>query len=142
MIRLSRRLLKRRLVSRNDIEMDLFPSPSLSRFYWMFWSDHSFSRGDGPCGTRNGETRTQDSPSHWLVHSVHYYFSSFDNVIDVVYSGGATTSKTHTAVKISPRYSAPVIHCLDASRSAVVVSLSLIIFILILFYQFPYSVLP
>ncbi|GMR36761.1 hypothetical protein PMAYCL1PPCAC_06956, partial [Pristionchus mayeri] len=36
--------------------------------------------------------------------------------------GGATTSKTHTAVKISPRYSAPVIHCLDASRSAVVCS--------------------
>lgn len=35
--------------------------------------------------------------------------------------GGATTSKTHTAVKISPRYTAPVIHCLDASKSVVVV---------------------
>ncbi|XP_051523828.1 methionine synthase isoform X2 [Myxocyprinus asiaticus] len=34
--------------------------------------------------------------------------------------GGATTSKTHTAVKIAPRYSAPVIHVLDASRSVVV----------------------
>ncbi|KAJ1956743.1 hypothetical protein IWQ62_005239, partial [Dispira parvispora] len=36
--------------------------------------------------------------------------------------GGATTSKTHTAVKISPRYSFPAIHCLDASRSVVVAS--------------------
>ncbi|KAJ1916021.1 hypothetical protein H4219_004010 [Mycoemilia scoparia] len=36
--------------------------------------------------------------------------------------GGATTSKTHTAVKISPRYTEPVIHVLDASRSVVVVS--------------------
>lgn len=30
--------------------------------------------------------------------------------------GGATTSKTHTAVKIAPGYSGPVIHVLDASR--------------------------
>lgn len=36
--------------------------------------------------------------------------------------GGATTSKMHTAVKISPRYSNPVVHVLDASRSVVVVS--------------------
>lgn len=36
--------------------------------------------------------------------------------------GGATTSKTHTAVKIAPQYSAPVIHVLDASRSVPVVS--------------------
>ncbi|XP_051273084.1 methionine synthase isoform X1 [Dicentrarchus labrax] len=36
--------------------------------------------------------------------------------------GGATTSKTHTAVKIAPRYSSPVIHVLDASRSVVVCS--------------------
>ncbi|XP_062858822.1 methionine synthase [Trichomycterus rosablanca] len=36
--------------------------------------------------------------------------------------GGATTSKTHTAVKIAPRYKAPVIHVLDASRSVVVCS--------------------
>lgn len=35
--------------------------------------------------------------------------------------GGATTSKTHTAVKICPWYSGPVIHCLDASKSVVVV---------------------
>ncbi|XP_077359227.1 methionine synthase isoform X1 [Festucalex cinctus] len=36
--------------------------------------------------------------------------------------GGATTSKTHTAVKIAPRYTSPVIHVLDASRSVVVCS--------------------
>jgi 5-methyltetrahydrofolate--homocysteine methyltransferase len=36
--------------------------------------------------------------------------------------GGATTSKIHTAVKIAPKYSAPVIHVLDASRSVPVVS--------------------
>ncbi|MCB0820720.1 MAG: methionine synthase, partial [Bacteroidetes bacterium] len=31
--------------------------------------------------------------------------------------GGATTSRTHTAVKIAPVYSGPVVHVLDASRS-------------------------
>jgi 5-methyltetrahydrofolate--homocysteine methyltransferase len=37
--------------------------------------------------------------------------------------GGATTSKTHTAVKIEPAYSGgPVVHVLDASRSVAVVS--------------------
>ncbi|RIA89943.1 methionine synthase [Glomus cerebriforme] len=36
--------------------------------------------------------------------------------------GGATTSKAHTAVKISPQYSKPTIHVLDASKSVVVVS--------------------
>lgn len=36
--------------------------------------------------------------------------------------GGATTSKTHTAVKVEPKYSGPVIHVLDASRSVSVVS--------------------
>jgi 5-methyltetrahydrofolate--homocysteine methyltransferase len=37
--------------------------------------------------------------------------------------GGATTSKTHTAVKIAPGYSAqPVVHVLDASRCVGVVS--------------------
>lgn len=34
--------------------------------------------------------------------------------------GGATTSRTHTAVKIAPRYSNPTIHVLDASKSVVV----------------------
>ncbi len=36
--------------------------------------------------------------------------------------GGATTSKVHTAVKITPNYSAPVIHVKDASKSVGVVS--------------------
>ena len=31
--------------------------------------------------------------------------------------GGATTSRTHTAVKIEPRYTQPVIHVKDASRA-------------------------
>ncbi|HEX4886844.1 MAG TPA: methionine synthase [Luteibaculaceae bacterium] len=31
--------------------------------------------------------------------------------------GGATTSRVHTAVKIEPHYSQPVVHVLDASRS-------------------------
>ncbi len=31
--------------------------------------------------------------------------------------GGATTSRTHTAVKIDPHYEGPVVHVLDASRS-------------------------
>uniref|UniRef100_A0A7S3R8G4 Methionine synthase n=1 Tax=Dunaliella tertiolecta TaxID=3047 RepID=A0A7S3R8G4_DUNTE len=30
--------------------------------------------------------------------------------------GGATTSKMHTAVKVAPQYSGPVVHVLDASR--------------------------
>lgn len=36
--------------------------------------------------------------------------------------GGATTSRTHTAVKICPQYEQPCVHVLDASRSVVVVS--------------------
>jgi len=36
--------------------------------------------------------------------------------------GGATTSKIHTAVKIEPSYSMPVIHVKDASKSVQVVS--------------------
>ncbi|MEM1326928.1 MAG: methionine synthase [Bacteroidota bacterium] len=36
--------------------------------------------------------------------------------------GGATTSKTHTAVKIEPHYNAPIVHVLDASRSVAVAS--------------------
>jgi len=39
--------------------------------------------------------------------------------------GGATTSRAHTAVKIAPNYSEPVVHVLDASR-AVPVSTSLL----------------
>jgi 5-methyltetrahydrofolate--homocysteine methyltransferase len=36
--------------------------------------------------------------------------------------GGATTSKKHTAVKISPEYPGPVVHVVDASRAVDVVS--------------------
>ena len=36
--------------------------------------------------------------------------------------GGATTSKIHTAVKIEPEYTGPVVHVKDASRSTQVVS--------------------
>jgi 5-methyltetrahydrofolate--homocysteine methyltransferase len=36
--------------------------------------------------------------------------------------GGATTSKPHTAVKIAPEYSGPVVHVVDASRAVDVVT--------------------
>ncbi|RMG24493.1 MAG: methionine synthase, partial [Bacteroidetes bacterium] len=36
--------------------------------------------------------------------------------------GGATTSRIHTAVKIAPQYSGPVVHVLDASKSVPVVN--------------------
>ncbi|MGB3546181.1 MAG: vitamin B12 dependent-methionine synthase activation domain-containing protein [Saprospiraceae bacterium] len=36
--------------------------------------------------------------------------------------GGATTSKTHTAVKIEPEYSGPIVHVHDASRAVAVCS--------------------
>ncbi len=36
--------------------------------------------------------------------------------------GGATTSRVHTAVKIAPEYSGPVVHVLDASRAVGVAS--------------------
>jgi len=36
--------------------------------------------------------------------------------------GGATTSRVHTAVKIEPRYSGPVVHVIDASRAVAVAS--------------------
>src|SRR5687767_15867020 len=39
--------------------------------------------------------------------------------------GGATTSKAHTAIKLAPHYSQPVVHVLDASR-AVPVTTSLL----------------
>lgn len=36
--------------------------------------------------------------------------------------GGATTSKIHTAVKIAPEYSGPIVHALDASVSVTIAS--------------------
>jgi 5-methyltetrahydrofolate--homocysteine methyltransferase len=44
------------------------------------------------------------------------------NIKIPVLIGGATTSKMHTAVKISVEYSSPCIHVVDASRSVTVVS--------------------
>lgn len=34
--------------------------------------------------------------------------------------GGATTSKLHTAIKIAPRYDAPVIHVTDAAQNPLI----------------------
>ncbi|HRE02957.1 MAG TPA: cobalamin-dependent protein, partial [Ilumatobacteraceae bacterium] len=36
--------------------------------------------------------------------------------------GGATTSRIHTALRITPAYSSPVVHVADASRAAGVIS--------------------
>jgi len=59
---------------------------------------------------------------------------SLDHMVDVAHEmerrgmslplliGGATTSRQHTAVRIAPQYSQPVIHVLDASRVVGVVS--------------------
>ena len=55
--------------------------------------------------------------------------------------GGATTSKMHTAVKISPAYDHPVIHVLDASRAGhtFAISLSRSLF---LSFSFSATILP
>ncbi|RYZ31125.1 MAG: methionine synthase [Chitinophagaceae bacterium] len=44
------------------------------------------------------------------------------NMIQPLLIGGATTSRTHTAVRIAPEYANGVVHVLDASRSVTVVS--------------------
>jgi 5-methyltetrahydrofolate--homocysteine methyltransferase len=44
------------------------------------------------------------------------------NMTQPLLIGGATTSRTHTAVRIAPEYDNGVIHVLDASRSVTVVS--------------------
>jgi 5-methyltetrahydrofolate--homocysteine methyltransferase len=44
------------------------------------------------------------------------------NMTQPLLIGGATTSRTHTAVRISPEYDNGVVHVLDASRSVTVVS--------------------
>ncbi|MGD5408073.1 vitamin B12 dependent-methionine synthase activation domain-containing protein, partial [Xanthomonas citri pv. citri] len=44
------------------------------------------------------------------------------NMTQPLLIGGATTSRTHTAVKIAPEYANGVVHVLDASRSVTVVS--------------------
>jgi 5-methyltetrahydrofolate--homocysteine methyltransferase len=59
---------------------------------------------------------------------------SLDHMVDVAHEmerrglslplliGGATTSRQHTAVRVAPQYSQPVVHVLDASRVVGVVS--------------------
>jgi len=62
--------------------------------------DHAVSGGDGPRRRGDGAGRLPGAAAHRR----------------------ATTSKAHTAVKIAPRYSAPVIHVADASRAVGVVA--------------------
>ena len=58
-----------------------------------------------------------------LDHMVNYAKQMEQNNLKIpLLIGGATTSKIHTAVKISPCYKSPVVHVLDASRSVGVVS--------------------
>ena len=38
-----------------------------------------------------------------------------------LFVGGATTSKTHTAIKIAPNYEGPVVHATDASRTVTII---------------------
>ncbi|MFZ1528008.1 MAG: methionine synthase [Ferruginibacter sp.] len=55
-----------------------------------------------------------------MVHVAHEMKRRNMNIPLLI--GGATTSRTHTAVKIAPQYDNGVIHVLDASRSVTVVS--------------------
>jgi 5-methyltetrahydrofolate--homocysteine methyltransferase len=55
-----------------------------------------------------------------MVHVAHEMKRR--NMTQPLLIGGATTSRTHTAVKIAPQYNNGVIHVLDASRSVTVVS--------------------
>ncbi len=55
-----------------------------------------------------------------MVHVAHEMKRRKMNIPLLI--GGATTSRTHTAVKIEPQYDKGVIHVLDASRSVTVVS--------------------
>lgn len=58
-----------------------------------------------------------------LDHMIHYAKQMEINKLKIpLLIGGATTSKIHTAVKISQCYSGPVVHVLDASRSVGVIS--------------------
>ena len=64
----------------------------------------SLARRDGACSARDGAS------GHFSIPLL---------------IGGATTSRAHTAIKIAPHYSEPVVHVLDASR-AVPVTTSLL----------------
>ena len=70
---------------------------------------------------------------HYYCRLFFFFFQAEDGIRDLVRSrglgdvykrqGGATTSKVHTALKIEPVYSGPVVHVLDASRAVGVLSL-------------------
>ena len=62
---------------------------------------HAVARGDARRGQRDGARRASRLP---------------------LLIGGATTSKAHTAVKLEPAYSGPVVHVEDASRAVGVAS--------------------
>ena len=51
-----------------------------------------------------------------MVHTVHLLSEAGIRVPVLI--GGATTSRLHTALKIAPVYSGPVIHVRDASQNA------------------------
>ncbi len=55
-----------------------------------------------------------------MVHVAHEMKRR--NMVQPLLIGGATTSRTHTAVKIAPQYDNGVMHILDASRSVTAVS--------------------
>jgi 5-methyltetrahydrofolate--homocysteine methyltransferase len=55
-----------------------------------------------------------------MVHVAHEMKRR--NMTQPLLIGGATTSRTHTAVKIAPQYDKGVLHILDASRSVTAVS--------------------
>ena len=61
--------------------------------------DHAVARRDGPRRVARWSARASTMP---------------------LLIGGATTSRIHTAVKIEPAYSSPVIHVADASRAVAV----------------------
>ena len=53
--------------------------------------------------------------------------------------GGATTSRQHTAVKIAPQYTEPVVHVLDASKAVVVVSEIVVLLLISILVLISYS---
>lgn len=106
------------------------------RYYWFVWPHHAFPwrddlRGEGD-GTSGHENPFTDRRSHYFKVSpdiqIYICIQNFREKIKrsnyVCVCVCVCESRTHTAVKIAPRYKAPVIHVLDASRSVVVVSIS------------------
>ena len=89
----------------------------------LTWGDGSGRQDSG----RSAETENADiiglsgliTPSlDEMVHVAHEMKRRKMNQPLLI--GGATTSRMHTAVKISPQYDNGVVHVLDASRSVTV----------------------